>query len=108
MRQNDETDLAYCEPLADCERRNGELCKLWRKQHLRLSITIKALRQAFTVCQRAWLADCECGPSPSLRVQRSSRRRPLHAERSLRTAASLRAGIFPGWQSKSAIARLNR
>ena len=64
MRQNDETDLAYCEPLADCERRNGELCKLWRKQYLRLSITIKALRQAFTVCQRAWLADCEWRTEP--------------------------------------------
>ena len=37
----------------------GELCKLWRKQYLRLAITIKALRQVFTVCQRAWLADCE-------------------------------------------------
>jgi hypothetical protein len=61
----------------------GELCKLWRKQYLRLAITIKALRQAFTVCQRAWLADCE-----------------------LRTEVRLCVCNAP--QSKSAIARLNR
>jgi|GEM_PF-6236565 len=97
--------------LADSERRNEGACKSWREQYLRLAMTIKPLRQALTVCQRAWLADCELRTISRLCVC-SAALTPPPKTPSLRALAphgsKLACRHFPGWQSKSAIARLNR
>ena len=38
-------------------------CKAFCNKYLWLNTLVKPLRQPFTVCQRAWLADCEIADS---------------------------------------------